>query len=117
VEKAIKEMRDKEATGDDNIPVAVLKLLMIQLINNIYKNGEQPKELAEVTMITLKNPKVTKCSNHHTISLTAHAAKIGAWIIRKRLERKRKDAWIKSIWIHKRKRNERCNRDAESVRM
>jgi hypothetical protein len=124
VEKAIKEMSDKKATGDDDIPVAVLKLLgkgglelMIQLINNIYKNGEQTKELAEVTMITLKKPKATKCSNHHTISLTAHAAKIGAWVIRKRLERKRKDAWRRSIWIQKRKRNERCNRDAESVRM
>jgi len=26
VEKAIKEMRDKKATGDDDVPVAVLKL-------------------------------------------------------------------------------------------
>jgi len=47
VEKAIKEMRDKKATGDDDILVAVLKLLgkgglelMVKLINNIYKNGE-----------------------------------------------------------------------------
>jgi hypothetical protein len=27
VEKAIKEMRDKKATGDDNVPVEALKLL------------------------------------------------------------------------------------------
>jgi len=67
-------------------------------------------------MITLKKPKATKCSKHNTISLTAHAAKIGARIIRKRLERKKKDAWRILIWIQKRKRNERCNRDAESVR-
>jgi len=68
-------------------------------------------------MITSKKPKATKCSNHHTISLIAHAAKIGARIIRKRLEKKSKDAWRRSIWIQKRKRNWRCNRDAESVRM
>jgi hypothetical protein len=42
VEKAIKEMRDKKATGDDDVPGDVLKLLeedglriMTQLINNI----------------------------------------------------------------------------------
>jgi hypothetical protein len=43
VEKAIKELRDKKATGDDDIPGDVLKLLredsvklMTQLINSIY---------------------------------------------------------------------------------
>jgi hypothetical protein len=100
VEKAIKAMRDKKTTGDDDIPVAVLKLLgkgglelMIQLINNIHKNGQQAKEFAEVKMITLKKPKATKCSNHYTISLTAHVTKTGARIITKRLEKKSKDAW------------------------
>jgi hypothetical protein len=46
VEKAIKEMGDKKATGDD-VPGDVLKLLgedglklMIQLINSIYVTGE-----------------------------------------------------------------------------
>lgn len=102
-------MRDKKAIGDDDIPMAVLKLLgkgglelMIQLINNIHKNGQQPKKYAEVTMITLKKPEATKCSNHHTISLIAHVTKTGARIIRKRLEKKSKDAWRRSIWIQKR---------------
>jgi hypothetical protein len=47
VEKAIKMMRDKKATGDDDVPGDVLKLLgedglriMTQLINNIYETGE-----------------------------------------------------------------------------
>ena len=68
-------------------------------------------------MITLKMLKATKCSNHNTTSLTAHAAKIGARKIRKRLEGKRKDASRRSVWIQKRTRNKRCNRDAECVRM
>jgi hypothetical protein len=47
MEKAIKEMRDKKATGDDDVPVDSLKLLgddglnlMTQLINNVYESGE-----------------------------------------------------------------------------
>jgi len=49
--------------------------------------------------------------------LIAHVAKIGTRIIIKRLGKNSKDAWRTSIWIQKRKRNYRCNRDAQSVRM
>jgi hypothetical protein len=59
VEKVIKEMRDKKATGDD-VPVEALKLLgddglsfLTQLINNIYESGEWPKDFTEVTMVAL----------------------------------------------------------------
>jgi hypothetical protein len=51
VEKAIKEMRDKKATGDDDVPGDVLKFLeedglklMTQLINSIYVTGEWPRD-------------------------------------------------------------------------
>ena len=53
-QKAIKEMRDKKGTGDDDVPGDVLKLLgedghsiETQLINNIYERGAWP-------MISLK---------------------------------------------------------------
>ena len=40
-------------------------------------------------MIALKKkPKAVKCSDHFTISLFANTAKIGARIIRRRIERK-----------------------------
>ena len=40
-------------------------------------------------MIALKKKtQVTKCSNHRTVSLTAHTAKIIAKILRRRIERK-----------------------------
>jgi hypothetical protein len=40
-------------------------------------------------MIALKKkPKATKCSDHRTISLIAHTAKILANILRRRIERK-----------------------------
>ena len=47
VVKAIKEMRNKKATGDDDVPGGVLKLfgegalkIMTKLINTIYETGE-----------------------------------------------------------------------------
>ena len=53
-------MRNKKATGDDDIPGVVLKLfgegglkLMTKLINTIYETGEWLKDFTEVTMIAL----------------------------------------------------------------
>jgi hypothetical protein len=44
-------------------------------------------------MIALKKkPKATKCSDHHTISIIAHTAKIVARILGRRIERKTEDA-------------------------
>jgi hypothetical protein len=38
-----------------------------------------------------KKPKATKCSDHRTISIIAHAAKIVSRILRRRIERKTED--------------------------
>ena len=96
VEKAIKEMRNK-ATGDDDVPEDVLKLLgkgglkiMTELISTIYETGEWPKDFTEVTM---KKPQATKCSDHCTCSLIAHTAKVVAKILRRRVERKIEDVF------------------------
>ena len=76
VEKAIKEMRKKKATGDDDVPGDVLKLLgegvlriMTKLISTIHETGEWPKDLTEVTMIALK--KKHKVQNVATIAQSA----------------------------------------------
>jgi hypothetical protein len=73
----------------DNVNGDVLRLLgedgpklMAYLINNIHKTGEWPMDFTEVTMTALKNQKATKCSEHHTVCLTAHAAKTVAGILR-----------------------------------
>ena len=99
MEKAVKEMRNRKARGNDDVPGEVLKLLgegglkiLTKLINTIYENGEWPKDFTEVTMIALKKKtQTTKCSDHHTISLISHTAKIIANIVRRRIERKIKD--------------------------
>jgi hypothetical protein len=54
VEKAVKETRDKKATGYDDVPGDVLELLgedgliiMTQQINSMYATGEWPKDFSE----------------------------------------------------------------------
>jgi hypothetical protein len=70
VQIAIKEMRNKKAAGDDDVPGDVLKLLgegtlkiMTKLINTIYETGEWPQDFTAVTMITLK--KKTQATKPH----------------------------------------------------
>ena len=65
-------MRNRKATGDDDVPGDVLKILgegglkiLTKLINTLYETGEWPKDFTEVTMIALKKKtKATKCSDH-----------------------------------------------------
>jgi hypothetical protein len=105
VEKPIKEMRDKKATGYDDLPEDVLKFLgedglrpITQLINSVYVTGEWPRDFIEVTLITLKKkPNATKCSDHRTIRLIAHTAKIVAMILRRRRIEKKNEGALEKI--------------------
>jgi hypothetical protein len=65
---------------------------LTQLINSIYESGEWPKNFSEVTMVALKKkPKARNCTDHCTISLTAHAAKVVARVIRRSSEKRTED--------------------------
>ena len=107
MEKAIKEMRNRNATIDDDVPGDVLKLLgeggmkmLAKLINTVYETGKWPKDFTEVTIIALKKKtQATKCSDHHTINLIAQTAKIIAKILRRRIERKIEDVLGEDVWI------------------
>ena len=84
VEKATTEIRNKKATGNDDVPGDVFKLLgegglkiMTKLINTIYETAEWPKDFTEVTIVALKKkPQATKCSDHCTINLITQTAEI-----------------------------------------
>ena len=66
--------------------------ILTKLINTIYETGDWPEDFTEVTMITLKKKtQATKCSDHRTISIISHTAKIIAKILRRRIERKIED--------------------------
>jgi hypothetical protein len=89
------QMKDKKATEDDDVFGVYSKLfgedglgIMIQLINNTYETRKWPKYFTKVTMIALKKPKASKCSNHCTLSLIAHTAKIVMRVLRRRIEKK-----------------------------
>ena len=109
LEKAVEEMRDKKETNDD-VPGDVLILLgedglriMAQPIYNIYETGEWTKDFTEVTMTALKNnTKVTKCSNHCTISLNTDRAKIAVRVLRKRTEMKTEDVLAEDLFGYRR---------------
>ena len=62
--------------------------ILTKLINTVYETGQWPKDFTEVTMIALKKKtQTTKCSDHRTVSLISHTAKIIAKILRRRTER------------------------------
>jgi len=64
---------------------------LTKLIITIYVTGEGHSGFIEVTVVALKRkPKATKCSDHHTVSLITHTAKIVIRILR-RIERKIED--------------------------
>ena len=68
--------------GEDGLKI------LTKLINTIYETGEWPKDFTEITIIALKKKtQATKCSDHHTVSLISHTAKI----LRRRIERKIED--------------------------
>jgi hypothetical protein len=57
VEKAIKEIKDKKDTENNNVPGKVIKLLedeglktMTQLVNSMQETGQWPTHLTEVTI-------------------------------------------------------------------
>ena len=61
VEKAVKETRDRKATGYDDVPGDVLELLgedgliiVTQQINSMCDTGEWPKDFSEVNIDCLK---------------------------------------------------------------
>ena len=92
-------MRNRKATGDDDVPGDMIKLLgegglkiLTKLSNTIYNTGKWPQDFTEVTMFALKKKtKATNCSDYCTMSLIAHTAKIIAKILRRRIEKKIED--------------------------
>lgn len=96
IEKAIEELKCGKTEGVDDIPAEMIKSLtgstkeeLIRLCQEIYISGEWPNDFKETVMIPLqKKPNATECSDHRTISLISHAAKILLKVLKKRLEAK-----------------------------
>jgi hypothetical protein len=85
VVKAIKGMRRKKATGDDNIPEHLLKELrdselkiMTALVNKMYMSGDWQKDFQDALP---KKNQARKCSDHRTISLFSQLGKVVSRIL------------------------------------
>lgn len=93
---AVNLAKNNKATGPDEIPAEIIKLItedqieiLKDLYNTIYDTGIIPKEWLGSTFITLpKKTNARECSDYRTISLMSHTLKIFLKIIHQRIYRK-----------------------------
>ncbi|XP_073824763.1 FERM domain containing isoform X3 [Musca autumnalis] len=96
VEDALKSLRERKATGPDEIPAEILKMingdnvdLLTKLFNHIYDTGQYPQDWLKSTFITIpKKSHPKRCNDYRLISLMSHALKIFLKIIHKRIYEK-----------------------------
>lgn len=96
VEKALKELKNNKALGNDGIPAEALKTLgscaisrITELINKIYDTGIWPEDLLKTILLPLpKKPNATQCKDFRTISFICHLTKAITKIVMKRIDGK-----------------------------
>ena len=94
VTKAIRNLKEKKAPGEDGITGEQLKALdeealkvLTKLLNNIYSTGVIPKDLKQSVFVKIpKKPKAVECTEYRTICLMSHVTKILLRIIMDRNE-------------------------------
>lgn len=94
-EKALRDLKGKKAPGVDNIPGELLKKSgdklkkeLYNLVCNIYKTGELPKDFVKCIIVPIpKKSNARSCQQYRTLSLVCHASKIVTRIIMKRIEK------------------------------
>uniref|UniRef100_A0A1W7RAL1 Endonuclease-reverse transcriptase n=1 Tax=Hadrurus spadix TaxID=141984 RepID=A0A1W7RAL1_9SCOR len=93
LKNALRKLNTKKTPGTNGITAELLKPMgdqaqkyLLDLINDIYRTGEIPKDFTRSIMITI--PKVNnakECKNFRTISLISHTSKILLHIILQRI--------------------------------
>ena len=92
MEHVIKNLRNGKASGTDEISTEMLNALdevgikvITKLCNLIYESEHIPDGLNDSSSLRIpKKQNATKCSQHHTISLTSHVLKVLIKIITNR---------------------------------
>jgi hypothetical protein len=98
-DKALKDLKEKKAPGEDEIDRKIIKALgnkakdnLCGIIKDSYKDGRLPEDFQSSVMIVIpKKTRIEKCEEHRTLSLVSHASKILKRIIGRRLEKKVED--------------------------
>lgn len=96
VKAALKQSKNGKATGPDEIPVELIKVMsevstkeLTELFNAIYDSGNIPEEWLLSTFVTIPKKRSAKtCEDFRTISLMSHALKIFLKIIHARIYKK-----------------------------
>ncbi|GFO29416.1 RNA-directed DNA polymerase from mobile element jockey [Plakobranchus ocellatus] len=89
----LSKIKQRKATGPDNIPVEAIKALedfgiteVTNLMNTMYNTGELPKDMRKSMFITLpKQPRTTERDQQRKISLMNPLTKILLRIVMKRV--------------------------------
>ncbi len=94
VTKAVKKIKNGKATGPDDIPVDVWKLMghrlavnLAALFNNIFAENRAPQAWTTSTMVQIWKGKgdVSECKNYRPIRLLSHTMKIFERVLDSRL--------------------------------
>ncbi|KMQ95932.1 endonuclease-reverse transcriptase [Lasius niger] len=96
VRKALERSKNGKATGSDDVPVEILKVMgdtsikkLTELFNAIYDSGTIPEDWLLSTFATLpKKPTAKTCEEFRTISLMSHVLKLFLKIIHAKIYRK-----------------------------
>jgi len=95
-EIALKELKNNEAPGIDELNGELLKALegygkdiLFRIIGKAYESGIIPKDFEKYIMIPIpKKKKSERCEEYRTISLITHASKILTIVMHKSIESK-----------------------------
>lgn len=93
---AAKQLKNRKANGEDDIPAEIIKLFASQhiddiqdMFNTIYSTGSIPQDwLTSIFVPIPKKPSSKKCEEYRTISLMSHALKLFLRVIHGRIYNK-----------------------------
>ena len=91
VKWALGSITMNKASGDDGIPVQILKDDAVKVLNlicqQIWKTQQWPQDWNRSVFIPIpKKSNAKECSNYHTIPLISHASKVILKILQARLQ-------------------------------
>ena len=98
-EKALSKLKNRKATGIDEIPAKILKALgctgkheLFEICLDIYRKGHWPRDFTKSIIIPVeKKQRAKECVDFRTISLIRHASKMLLKILTCRLQVKADD--------------------------
>jgi hypothetical protein len=98
-ERALEDLKNGKAPGEDKISREVIKAIGEQaqdvlygIIKDCYESGKLPEDFMRSSMVTIpKRARAEKCEEHRTVSLLSHTSQVFTWILGRRIKGKIKE--------------------------